>query len=144
MNAKIEELKQEDLKKIQDFSEFDDFWTMEILKKDLEQKESCYFKATLQEEIVGIIGFKKIMDVLEIMNIAVKKTKRRQGIGKQLLEFLLEKLKRDPAIQKIELEVNEKNEGARKLYEICGFQIVGRRKKYYNNQEDAILMNFEK
>ena len=38
------------------------------------------------------------------------------------------------------LEVNATNIPAQKLYEKFGFKVVGLRKKYYNNKDDAIIM----
>ena len=40
----------------------------------------------------------------------------------------------------ISLEVNEKNIIAINLYKNFGFEKVGRRKKYYNGIDDAIIM----
>lgn len=73
------------------------------------------------------------------MNIVVKKNKRNLGIGSQLLEEIL-KLAQKLKIKTITLEVNEKNELAIKLYQKYGFEKIGLRKKYYNNQDDAIIM----
>lgn len=40
----------------------------------------------------------------------------------------------------ITLEVNEENEPAIKLYKKYGFNILGKRKNYYNNMHDAYIM----
>ena len=40
----------------------------------------------------------------------------------------------------ITLEVRENNFAATRLYEKLDFQVVGRRKKYYENKFDAIIM----
>ena len=40
----------------------------------------------------------------------------------------------------ISLEVNEINEPAINLYKKAGFEIVGKRKKYYDGKNDAIIM----
>ena len=40
----------------------------------------------------------------------------------------------------ISLEVNEVNKPAINLYDKYGFEIVGRRKKYYDGKYDAIIM----
>ena len=40
----------------------------------------------------------------------------------------------------ISLEVNEKNSIAIHLYERCGFEKIGIRKKYYNGIDNAIIM----
>jgi len=55
-----------------------------------------------------------------------------------MLEFLIDKAKENCIL--ITLEVNEKNLSAITLYKKYGFQIVGIRKKYYNNISDAYIM----
>jgi ribosomal-protein-alanine N-acetyltransferase len=79
---------------------------------------------------------------VEIMNIVVKKSKRRMGIGKILLEKLIEMASKTN-LKILTLEVNACNTPAIKLYEKFNFKRVGIRKKYYNNLDDAIIMNFE-
>jgi len=140
----IREMKLEDLQKIKDFSEFDDFWNFDILKQDFFTSGTTYYILLQNDEIVGLLGINQIMDIVEIRNIAVKKIYRGKGFGKNLLTYFLKEVQKNDTIQKIELEVNEKNEIAIQLYKKQGFKEVGRRKKYYNNQDDAILMNFEK
>jgi len=39
--------------------------------------------------------------------------------------------------------VNASNAPALRLYEKCGFAVVGRRSKFYNLTDDAILMDME-
>ena len=43
----------------------------------------------------------------------------------------------------INLEVRESNFGAARLYEKCGYRRVGRRKGYYDDNEDALLYTLE-
>ena len=68
-----------------------------------------------------------------------KKTMRKKGIGKLLLAKLIEITKQENK-DEISLEVNEINEPAISLYSSFGFEILGRRKKYYNRENDAIIM----
>ena len=73
------------------------------------------------------------------MNIVVRKKYRKKGIGKELLEKLIS-FSKEKNFELINLEVNSKNEPAINLYKKFGFKEVGLRKKYYNNIDDAILM----
>lgn len=138
----ITEMTNKDAEKIKDhFQEnFDDFWNYEILKDEIVNNNSKYIVAkTETDEIIGFIGIKIILDEAEFMNIVVHKDYRNKGIGSKLLEkilYICKKLK----IKRILLEVNEKNETAIKLYEKYNFIKTGIRKKYYNNLNDAILM----
>ena len=79
------------------------------------------------------------IDYAEIMNIVVRKKYRRNGIGEKLLQELIN-LSMKKNLENIELEVNSNNKPAINLYKKFGFKEVGLRKKYYNNVDDAILM----
>ncbi len=138
---KIDKMTLLDYEKIKDnlVEEFDEFWTPNILKSELENELSRYIVAKIDDEIVGFAGVIILPDDSEITNIVTKKSMRKKGIGKNLLEKLIEISKEENKTE-ISLEVNEINEPAISLYEKFGFEIVGRRKKYYNRVNDAIIM----
>ena len=73
------------------------------------------------------------------MNIVVRKDERKKGIGKRLLQELIS-IAKNEKVDNIFLEVNFSNVPAKKLYDNIGFRIIGIRKKYYNNKDDAIIM----
>ena len=123
-------------------SSFDDFWNYNILKSELENANSKYIVAKNGENIIGFAGIIDTVDVMEITNIVVRKDMRNKGVGKLLLKNLI-KLSKKNNKNTIYLEVNSNNTTAIKLYENNGFKKVGLRKKYYNNTDDAILMNLE-
>ena len=129
-----------DFEEIKDIlqTDFDEFWTPGVLKSELESDLSKYIVAKENEKIIGFAGIIILPDDVEITNIVTKKTERKKGIGKLLLDKLIEMalaLKKD-----ISLEVNEKNEAAISLYKKAEFEEVGIRKKYYNRCENAIIM----
>ena len=136
----IKEMTLSDFEEIKDIlqTEFDDFWTPNVLKSELESNLSKYIVAKQNEDIVGFAGIIILPDDVEITNIVTKKTERKKGIGKLLLDKLIQmafELEKD-----ISLEVNEKNESAINLYKRAEFEEVGIRKKYYNGCENAIIM----
>ena len=122
-------------------SDFDDFWTYNILKDELLSENSIYFCVKNNDEIVGFAGIKIILDEADIMNIVIKKSFRNLGIGSMLLKFLVNKAK-ELNIHHINLEVNSSNLIAIHLYEKFVFKNVGIRNKYYNN-DSAILMRLD-
>lgn len=138
----ISEMNLLDLENIKDclLTDFDNFWSYNILKQELENGKSKYFVAKQENEIVGFAGILLIIDQVNIMNIVVKKDKRNFGIGSLLLEEIIRYSKIHNATS-ITLEVNEKNIPAIKLYKKYGFKQVGLRRKYYNNEGNAILMD---
>ncbi len=137
-NINIRQMKIEDTKNF-DLTQFDDFWNFENLKSELSSENSKFVVATIDEEIVGFAGIKTVLDEACIMNIAVKKSFRRQGIAKLLLNSI-ENICTKNSIKSLNLEVNENNFAAINLYKKTGFHTIGKRPKYYDNKDDAILM----
>lgn len=137
----IREMKFEDYENIKDKlqKEFDEFWTPSILKSELESKNSKYIVALKGKEVAGFAGIIILPDSTEVTNIVTKKVERKKGIGKLLLDKLINMTITEKK-EVISLEVNEKNIIAINLYKNFGFEKVGRRKKYYNGIDDAIIM----
>ena len=142
MDLKIEKMTLDDLESINDIllSAFDDFWSYDILKKELECSNSYFIIVKINDEIVGFAGLKVIVDEADIMNIVVKKSFRHNGIGSVLLEHLISYAKANN-LKTITLEVNEHNLSAIRLYNKFSFDHIGIRKKYYNGESDAIIMS---
>ena len=93
------------------------------------------------ETLLGYVWAHFVLDEGDIGNVAVAPAVRRCGIGAALMEaFQTEAERRGAAV--VQLEVRESNLAAWRLYEKNGFEIVGKRKNYYEKPaEDAILMS---
>ncbi len=141
MEIKIDKMNLTDLDKISNIlnTDFDDFWNYNIFKTELENKNSKYIVAKIDNEIVGFAGIWIAIDEAHITNIVTKKIYRKQGIGKILLENLII-LSNKLHLHSITLEVKQSNIPAIKLYEKYGFENLGIRKNYYKGKEDAIIM----
>ena len=125
-------------------SDFDDFWNENILKQELLNTDSIFLvvKDTISDEILGFAGIEIVLDEAELMNIVIRKNKRGLGIGKSLMEKIIN-IAKENNIKILKLEVNEKNLIAINLYKSFGFKQTGIRAKYYNNHDSAILMDLE-
>lgn len=94
-----------------------------------------------KSQVVGMIVVWMILDEAHIATIAVHPEYRGRGIGRELLAVALQEAIRNGA-QEAMLEVRANNQTAQALYRDFGFVIVGRRLRYYkDNQEDAVLMS---
>ena len=92
------------------------------------------------ERVLGYLCLWEITDELHITNIAVHPTCRRQGIGRTLLQGVLDDA-RQRKLRLVVLEVRPSNTEARTLYETFGFRVIGRRQGYYyDTGEDALVM----
>jgi len=87
----------------------------------------------------GMVLARTIVDEAEILTIGVLPEVRRQGLGRDLLTAAMLRAAATDA-RAMFLEVAEENTGARKLYTNLGFVEVGRRKRYYANGDDALVM----
>ena len=119
--------------------DFDNFWNYNVFKAELENGNSKYLVAKVDNKIVGFAGIIPILDEADISNIVVHKSFRNQKIGSLLLSSLID-LANSLELKVLNLEVRESNVPAIKLYEKFGFEVCGIRKKYYNNAQDAVLM----
>lgn len=140
-NIKFENMTISDLDNIKDilYTDFDDFWSYNIFKSELENENSKYIVAKLNSEIIGFVGIWQVIDEAHITNIVTKKNFRNLGIGSLLLEKLINICKNQENINSVTLEVNEDNIIAQKLYEKFNFKNLGKRKNYYNGKA-AIIM----
>lgn len=116
-------------------------WGISALKKDISNENAFYACVRKDEKIIGYGGIWISVGTADITNIAVLPLFRRMGIGKIIVEKLVEQALKMGAYD-IVLEVNENNIPAISLYEKCGFKTVGIRKKYYNNKDNAKIMKY--
>lgn len=90
--------------------------------------------------VLGYLCLWEIADELHITNIAVHPSARRHGIGRALLQVVLDDA-RQRKLRLVVLEVRPSNTEARTLYEAFGFRVMGRRRGYYyDTGEDALVM----
>jgi ribosomal-protein-alanine N-acetyltransferase len=94
-----------------------------------------------REYIVGFSGFWMMVGEAHIIAIGVRNGHRQLGIGEGLLIATIE-LAQILNANTVTLEVRASNRIAQELYEKYGFQVAGRRLKYYSSDgEDAIIMS---
>ncbi len=91
----------------------------------------------------NVLGFSCLMwygDEGEILNIAVRTSARKNGIGQLLMDAMLSEGSAN-GVRDFYLEVRESNAAARHLYDKNGFEALGIRKRYYIKPvENAIVM----
>ena len=104
----------------------------EAVKKD-------YTHIYVYEEDNNVLGFIHIenhFEITDVINIAVDKNYQGRGIGKILLQYVIDNTEAD----KIMLEVKENNVPAIKLYEALDFKQIHVRPNYYEGNIDALIM----
>ena len=90
--------------------------------------------------VLGYVVSWYVVDEGEIANLAVANDVRRAGVGARLLDHALD-VARARRARVVFLEVRESNAGARALYASRGFEVAGRRPRYYRKPvEDALVL----
>lgn len=118
-------------------------WSIDSLKEEVNSLFAFYNVAAIDDEVVAYAGMRTVLDEGEITNIAVDPNSRGRGIGRELLESIVEQAKKRH-ISKITLEVRSSNEAAKTLYLSVGFKQIAIRKEYYQKPtEDAIIMQLQ-
>lgn len=90
--------------------------------------------------LVGYVNYWLVYDEIHVLNVAVHSDRRREGLGRALIEHVLS-FARVHRCASVTLEVRRSNLGAQALYKAFGFEQVGIRPRYYmENGEDALLL----
>ncbi len=98
---------------------------------------------SLHKSVIGYVIFWKVFEDVQINNIAVHPDYRRLGIGRTVLEGIIEQLRKE-GIKNVTLEVRPSNNAALTLYRKLGFRPLTIRKGYYTNpDEDALVLNLK-
>ena len=95
--------------------------------------------AVRQDAPLGFALGRVQADQAEILTIAVRPGARGQGVGRALLHGLLAEAAKRGALE-LFLEVAEPNAAARALYAGAGAKEVGRRRRYYADGADALVL----
>ena len=116
-------------------------WSKSAFYDEMNNNLAKYYVAkTLDGKIVGYAGTWHIIDEGHITTIAVKKSHLRKHIGEAIIIKILEDCYKNE-IKYLTLEVRVSNGPAIGLYTKYGFNSLGTRKGYYqDNNEDALIM----
>jgi len=122
---------------------FGQLWTEDGYRRELDSPNSDVLGVFSSEaEPFFLLGFGclwAILDEAHLTVLAVRPEYRRQGLGGLLLQTLL-RSSRDRGLERATLEVSATNRAARSLYEQFGFREAGRRRAYYPNGDDALIL----
>lgn len=96
-------------------------------------------------EIAGYAVLMPVLDEVQLLDIGIARPFQRKGLGRKLLEELLE-LARVQKFARVILEARVSNIAANALYAKAGFNKIGLRRGYYpgeNGHEDAVVMEYK-
>ncbi|NOY86832.1 MAG: ribosomal protein S18-alanine N-acetyltransferase [Deltaproteobacteria bacterium] len=118
-------------------------WTWDQFLEELNRQPfaRCLVSA-LDQKVCGYIMAWLIVDELHITNLAVDPSVRGRGVARGLVTTLIRDSLSEGAVWS-ELEVRRSNLAAQALYKELGFKVLGCRKGYYPDGEDALVMGLE-
>ena len=118
---------------------FTENWSYRLLEAGIHSPYDLYFVWEQEGRVWGYCCLRLLAGEGEIQRIAVLPEYRRLGVGRKMMEAMVNHAIRDRAYAS--LEVRAGNLAARKLYESFGFAAEAVRKGYYHNPpEDALIM----
>lgn len=139
----IQEMQLDDLEQVVEIEQqnFSVPWTENGFFSFLLRSDTLFLVAKEEDRILGYMGIMMVLDEGEITNVSVAQTARRRGVGRLLVQTMLDKMRR-AGLNMIHLEVRKSNTPAIRLYEQFAFVQDGERKNYYEEPtEDAVLMS---
>ena len=114
-------------------------WGERGLAAEFEKKFSVTLAAELDDGILGFINFWILKPQIQLNSVVISARALRTGAATALIGKLAEYAGKNACVE-VDLEVNEYNAPAIALYVKLGFEVVGRRPKFYNNSDTAVLM----
>jgi ribosomal-protein-alanine N-acetyltransferase len=138
----IQRMTSDDLEEIAQLEKlcFSDPWNKKSFEEELVHQFTIPLVVKVNQRVVGYTCLWQVDEQMEIANFAVSPEFRRKGIGRMLMERVLFEA-REKGCTSVILSVRESNVVAINLYTEFGFEVVGKRKRYYRLPiEDAIIM----
>ena len=141
----IRKVKKEDFDQVFEIEQscFIDPYPKKQLEYEFNENPLNVFLVALEEsKIVGFIDFMITFNSATIVQIAVIKQYRKQGIATKLLKEMESTFPKniDDIVENVTLEVRKSNVAAINLYKKNGYEEVVDKKHYYPDGEDAKYM----
>ena len=111
----------------------------DMLASNLNNEMNHYYVYELNNKVVGYISIVFDGYIAEILNFCVDKEYQNNKIGTKVLEQIVD-IYNSLNCESLILEVRESNKRAIHVYEKLGFKKISRRRNYYSNNEDALVL----
>lgn len=121
---------------------FPDSWSVETFWSELAHVPETrhYLVAERDGALVGYAGLVVVAHQADVQTLAVAPAEQGRGLGRRLLDALLDEARRRDA-HDVLLEVRAENAAAQALYARAGFERVGVRRGYYQpGGTDALVL----
>lgn len=116
-----------------------DAWRESMVADELARPDRTWWMALDESGLVGYAGGLVVDGDMQVLKVAVALGYQRRGIAQALLAKIAEDAM-NLAATTCSLEVRASNTAAQALYEACGLERLGYRRRYYSDGEDALIM----
>ena len=113
-------------------------WSKKQWTNELKKEGTKIFGLSIANFVIGICVLQVVLDEAQINYFAVRQKYRKRGLGSYLMNYLIMLCKKRK-INKLLLEVSQKNIIAEKFYNKFNFSTVGIRRNYYKDGSNALL-----
>mgnify|MGYP001427801448 CR=1 FL=1 len=113
-------------------------WSKTQWANEFKKEGTRIFGLLIANLMIGICVFQVVLDEVQINYFVVDQKYRKKGFGSYLMSYLI-KLCEKLNINKLFLEVSQRNVTAEKFYSRFDFFTVGIRRNYYKDGSDAVL-----
>jgi len=113
-------------------------------KQQFQQSLDSGLVLVAENKVLGFAIVATVLDQAELHNIAIAPALQGQGLGRQLLDGMIEQLPAE--VKSLYLEVRVSNIAAIRLYQQTGFVQIAERRDYYKTEfgrEDALIMGLQ-
>ena len=113
-------------------------WSKKQWANEFKKEGITVIGLLLSNLLIGVCVFQVVLDEAQINFFVVDQKYRKKGFGSYLMNYLIKQCE-NLNINKLFLEVSQKNITAEKFYKSFNFITVGIRRNYYKDGSDALL-----
>lgn len=113
-----------------------DAWRGEIVADD---RLVLVARTLVDDDVIGVVTVQTVLETADLHRVVVRPDRRGEGIGRRLVRAGVEWAAAMGA-QRMLLEVDVANVAARRLYDGLGFVPLSKRRDYYGQGLDALVM----
>ncbi|HET6627506.1 MAG TPA: GNAT family N-acetyltransferase [Nocardioidaceae bacterium] len=117
-----------------------DAWSRASVVAELTAADRTALVAVAGEDLVGYAVTMRAGDLVDLQRIGVDAECRRRGVAHALLTAITGRAAADGALRML-LEVGARNTGALAFYAAEGFVEIDRRRRYYRDGSDALVLH---
>jgi len=118
---------------------FDDPWGADSVATEIAGAGRIVRVAEVASRLLGWSSTSVVAETADLLRVAVEPSVRGRGLGRLLVDDVLHRAA-EAGAERVLLEVAEPNTSARALYAATGFQEIHRRRRYYADGADALVL----